>query len=81
MPPDLWPLYESMLRCRLFEDEVAQLWRDGLTQSAEWHIPTRQRAGLRCRSAGPARPPTLRPLLTSSSSTFRLPPQSASSPV
>jgi len=55
-----------MLRRRLFEEAVAQLWRDGLTQSAEWHIPTRQQAGLRCRSAGPAHPPTLRPLLTSS---------------
>ena len=39
MPPDLWSLYESMLRCRLFEEAVAQLWRDGLTQSAELAYP------------------------------------------
>lgn len=81
MPPDMWSLYESMLRCRLFEEAVAQLWRDGLTQSAEWHIPTRQQAGLRCRSADPAHLPALPPLLASSSSTFRFNLQSASSPV
>ena len=36
MPPGLWSLYESMLRRRLFEEAVAQLWRDGLI-SGEMH--------------------------------------------
>lgn len=43
MPPDLWSLYESMLRCRLFEEAVAQLWRDGLI-SGEMHLGTGEEA-------------------------------------
>lgn len=37
MPADLWSLYASMLRCRLFEEAVAQLWHDGLI-SGEMHL-------------------------------------------
>ncbi len=43
MSPDLWSLFESMLRCRLFEEVVAQLWRDGLI-SGEMHLGTGEEA-------------------------------------
>ena len=43
MPPDLWSLYAQMLRCRLFEEAVAQLWRDGLI-SGEMHLGTGEEA-------------------------------------
>jgi len=43
MPPDLWYLYESMLRCRQFEEVVAQLWRQGLI-SGEMHLGTGEEA-------------------------------------
>ena len=43
MPPDLWSLYESMLRCRRFEEAIAQLWRDGLI-SGEMHLGTGEEA-------------------------------------
>ncbi|MEJ2747344.1 MAG: thiamine pyrophosphate-dependent enzyme, partial [Anaerolineae bacterium] len=37
--PDLWPLYALMLKSRLFEEAVAQLWKDGLI-SGEMHLGT-----------------------------------------
>ena len=43
MPPDLWSLYALMLRCRLFEEAVARLWRDGLI-SGEMHLGTGEEA-------------------------------------
>jgi TPP-dependent pyruvate/acetoin dehydrogenase alpha subunit len=39
MPPDPWSLYELMLKSRLFEEAVAQLWRDGMI-SGEMHLGT-----------------------------------------
>jgi len=39
MPPDIWSLYAKMLKSRLFEEAVAQLWRDGLI-SGEMHLGT-----------------------------------------
>jgi TPP-dependent pyruvate/acetoin dehydrogenase alpha subunit len=43
MPPDLWSLYALMLKSRLFEEAVAQLWRDGLI-SGEMHLGTGEEA-------------------------------------
>lgn len=37
MKPDLWKLYEQMLYSRLFEQKVAQLWKQGLI-SGEMHL-------------------------------------------
>ncbi len=37
MPPDVWALYEAMLRSRLFEREVTRLWEQGLI-SGEMHL-------------------------------------------
>jgi TPP-dependent pyruvate/acetoin dehydrogenase alpha subunit len=37
VPADVWSLYESMLRSRLYEEAVAQLWHDGLI-SGEMHL-------------------------------------------
>lgn len=37
MPPDLWLLYERMLKSRLFEEGIAQLWKDGMI-SGEMHM-------------------------------------------
>jgi len=39
MAPDLWSLYEPMLRSRLFEEAVTGLWNDGLI-SGEMHLGT-----------------------------------------
>ena len=43
MPPDLWSLYGLMLESRLFEEAIAQLWRDGLI-SGEMHLGTGEEA-------------------------------------
>ncbi len=43
MSPDLWSLYALMLRCRVFEEAVARLWRDGLI-SGEMHLGTGEEA-------------------------------------
>jgi TPP-dependent pyruvate/acetoin dehydrogenase alpha subunit len=43
MPPDLWSLYALMLKSRLFEEAVAQLWKDGLI-SGEMHLGTGEEA-------------------------------------
>jgi acetoin:2,6-dichlorophenolindophenol oxidoreductase subunit alpha len=43
MPPDLWSLYPSMLRSRLFDEAVAKLWHDGLI-SGEMHQGTGEEA-------------------------------------
>jgi len=43
MPPDLWSLYALMLRSRLFEEAVTQLWNDGLI-SGEMHLGTGEEA-------------------------------------
>lgn len=43
MSPDLWSLYELMLRSRLFEVAIAQLWNDGLI-SGEMHLGTGEEA-------------------------------------
>ena len=43
MPPDKWPLYALMLRSRLFEEAIAQLWHDGLI-SGEMHLGTGEEA-------------------------------------
>ena len=37
MQPDLWPLYKQMLRSRLFEEAVIQLWDEGRI-SGEMHL-------------------------------------------
>lgn len=39
MPPDLWSLYGMMLKSRLFEEAVAQLWQAGRI-SGEMHLGT-----------------------------------------
>jgi TPP-dependent pyruvate/acetoin dehydrogenase alpha subunit len=39
MPIDLWSLYALMLRSRLYEGVIAQLWHDGLI-SGEMHLGT-----------------------------------------
>jgi acetoin:2,6-dichlorophenolindophenol oxidoreductase subunit alpha len=43
MTADLWPLYQSMLRSRLFEEAIAGLWHDGLI-SGEMHLGTGEEA-------------------------------------
>ena len=43
MPPDLVSLYRLMLRSRLFEESVAELWRRGLI-SGEMHLGTGEEA-------------------------------------
>ena len=43
MELDIWPLYGSMLRSRLFEEAVAGLWHDGLI-SGEMHLGTGEEA-------------------------------------
>jgi pyruvate dehydrogenase E1 component alpha subunit len=43
MPPDLWNLYALMLKSRLFEEAVSQLWKDGLI-SGEMHLGTGEEA-------------------------------------
>ncbi len=43
MPPDIWSLYALMLKSRLFEEAVAQLWKDGLI-SGEMHLGTGEEA-------------------------------------
>ena len=37
MPPDLWSLYALMLKSRLFEEAIAELWQEGLI-SGEMHL-------------------------------------------
>ena len=39
MPPDTWMLYESMLRSRLLEEAISELWQRGLI-SGEMHLGT-----------------------------------------
>ena len=34
---DIWSLYHQMLRSRLYEEAIAQLWSDGLI-SGEMHL-------------------------------------------
>lgn len=43
MAPDLWELYRTMLRSRLFEEAVALLWHEGLI-SGEMHQSTGEEA-------------------------------------
>ena len=43
MPTDLWSLYALMLKSRLFEEAIANLWRDGLI-SGEMHLGTGEEA-------------------------------------
>jgi pyruvate dehydrogenase E1 component alpha subunit len=43
MTQDLWLLYALMLKSRLFEEAVAQLWQDGLI-SGEMHLGTGEEA-------------------------------------
>jgi pyruvate dehydrogenase E1 component alpha subunit len=43
MSPDLWSLYALMLKSRLFEEAVAQLWQEGLI-SGEMHLGTGEEA-------------------------------------
>ena len=43
MPPDLWSLYALMLKSRLFEEAVTQLWKEGLI-SGEMHLGTGEEA-------------------------------------
>jgi len=43
MPIDLWPLYALMLKSRLFEESITQLWKDGLI-SGEMHLGTGEEA-------------------------------------
>ena len=43
MSPDLWSLYALMLKSRLFEEVVTQLWKDGLI-SGEMHLGTGEEA-------------------------------------
>lgn len=43
MPLDIWSLYALMLRSRLFEEAIAQLWHDGLV-SGEMHLGTGEEA-------------------------------------
>lgn len=43
MLPDLWCLYSMMLKSRLFEEAVTQLWKDGLI-SGEMHLGTGEEA-------------------------------------
>ena len=43
IPIDLWSLYALMLKSRLFEETVTQLWKDGLI-SGEMHLGTGEEA-------------------------------------
>jgi TPP-dependent pyruvate/acetoin dehydrogenase alpha subunit len=43
MPPEPWSMYVLMLKSRLFEEAVAELWRDGLI-SGEMHLGTGEEA-------------------------------------
>ena len=43
MSPDLWSLYELMLKSRLYEESIAKLWQDGLI-SGEMHLGTGEEA-------------------------------------
>lgn len=43
MPPDSWSLYALMLKSRLFEEAITQLWKDGLI-SGEMHLGTGEEA-------------------------------------
>jgi TPP-dependent pyruvate/acetoin dehydrogenase alpha subunit len=43
MPIDLWSLYALMLKSRLIEESVTQLWKDGLI-SGEMHLGTGEEA-------------------------------------
>ena len=43
MQPDLWHLYENMLRSRLFEKAVTRIWNDGLI-SGEMHLSVGEEA-------------------------------------
>jgi len=43
MPIDLWSLYSLMLKSRLFEESITQLWKDGLI-SGEMHLGTGEEA-------------------------------------
>jgi len=43
VPPDMWSLYALMLRSRLFEEAIGQLWHDGLI-SGEMHLGTGEEA-------------------------------------
>jgi acetoin:2,6-dichlorophenolindophenol oxidoreductase subunit alpha len=43
MPPDLWSLYALMLKSRLFEGAITQLWNEGLI-SGEMHLGTGEEA-------------------------------------
>lgn len=43
MSPDLWSLYTLMLKSRLLEEAIAQLWQDGLI-SGEMHLGTGEEA-------------------------------------
>ena len=43
MPPDLWMLYAHMLKSRLFEGAIENLWHDGLI-SGEMHLGTGEEA-------------------------------------
>ncbi len=43
MPADLWLLYALMLKSRLFEEAIANLWHDGLI-SGEMHLGTGEEA-------------------------------------
>jgi pyruvate dehydrogenase E1 component alpha subunit len=43
MPTDIWSLYTLMLKSRLFEEAISQLWNDGLI-SGEMHLGTGEEA-------------------------------------
>ncbi len=43
MPPDIWMLYAHMLKSRLFEGVIENLWHDGLI-SGEMHLGTGEEA-------------------------------------
>jgi len=43
MLPDIWSLYGSMLKSRLYEESIAKLWHDGLI-SGEMHLGTGEEA-------------------------------------
>ena len=43
MPPDIWMLYTLMLKSRLYEEAISQLWKDGLI-SGEMHLGTGEEA-------------------------------------
>ena len=43
MTPNIWSLYSLMLKSRLFEEAIGQLWHDGLI-SGEMHLGTGEEA-------------------------------------